>query len=56
MDRKLSSKVLQEFGCTADIAVDRQVAADKMDLERYDLVLMVSGFYVVLSAATLTCS
>jgi osomolarity two-component system response regulator SKN7 len=49
--RKLSSKFLQVFGCTTDIAVDGVGAVNKMNLEKYDLVLMVqclsrvSGFF-----------
>jgi len=39
--RKLSSKFLQVFGCTIDVAVDGVSAVNKMNLEKYDLVLMV---------------
>jgi osomolarity two-component system, response regulator SKN7 len=39
--RKLSSKFLQVFGCTIDVAVDGVGAVNKMNLEKYDLVLMV---------------
>jgi hypothetical protein len=43
VSRKLSSKFLQVFGCTIDVAVDGVVAVNKMmNLEKYDLVLMVS--------------
>ncbi|KAJ7036183.1 HSF-type DNA-binding-domain-containing protein [Mycena alexandri] len=38
--RKLSSKFLQVFGCTIDVAVDGVGAVNKMNLENYDLVLM----------------
>ncbi|KAJ7911312.1 HSF-type DNA-binding-domain-containing protein [Mycena leptocephala] len=38
--RKLSSKFLQIFGCTTDVAVDGVSAVNKMNLEKYDLVLM----------------
>ncbi|KAJ7753068.1 HSF-type DNA-binding-domain-containing protein [Mycena maculata] len=38
--RKLSSKFLQVFGCTTDVAVDGVGAVDKMNFEKYDLVLM----------------
>ncbi|KAF8144231.1 hypothetical protein K438DRAFT_1736047 [Mycena galopus ATCC 62051] len=38
--RKLSSKFLKIFGCTTDIAVDGVSAVNKMNLEKYDLVLM----------------
>lgn len=41
VSRKLSSKFLQVFGCTTDIAVDGVGAVNKMNLEKYDLVLMV---------------
>ena len=43
--RKLSSKFLQVFGCTIDVAVDGVGAVNKMNLEKYDLVLMVSFFF-----------
>ena len=38
--RKLSSKFLQVFGCSIDYAVDGMSAVNKMNLEKYDLVLM----------------
>ena len=45
VSRKLSSKFLQVFGCAIDVAVDGVGAVNKMNLEKYDLVLMVSvGF------------
>ena len=44
VSRKLSSKFLQVFGCTIDVAVDGVGAVNKMNLEKYDLVLMVSCF------------
>ncbi|GJJ12381.1 hypothetical protein Clacol_006622 [Clathrus columnatus] len=40
VSRKLSTKFLQVFGCTTDIAIDGVAAVNKMNLERYDLVLM----------------
>ena len=40
--RKLSSKFLKIFGCTTDVAVDGIGAVTKMNLEKYDLVLMVN--------------
>ncbi|KIP01217.1 hypothetical protein PHLGIDRAFT_80861, partial [Phlebiopsis gigantea 11061_1 CR5-6] len=40
ISRKLSSKFLQVFGCTIDVAVDGEIAVNKMNLEKYDLVLM----------------
>jgi CheY-like chemotaxis protein len=42
--RKLSSKLLKIFGCTTDVAVDGIGAVTKMNLEKYDLVLMVNHF------------
>ena len=42
--RKLSSKFLKIFGCTTDVAVDGIGAVTKMNLEKYDLVLMVISF------------
>jgi len=41
VSRKLSSKFLQIFGCTIDVAVDGIGAVNKVNLEKYDLVLMV---------------
>jgi CheY-like chemotaxis protein len=38
---RLSSKLLQIFGCKFDVATDGLVAVNKMNLDRYDLVLMV---------------
>ncbi|KAJ7753105.1 HSF-type DNA-binding-domain-containing protein [Mycena maculata] len=38
--RKLSSKFLQVFGCTTDVAVDGVGAVEKMNFKKYDLVLM----------------
>lgn len=40
--RKLSSKFLQIFGCEIDVAVDGVSAVNKMNHQKYDLVLMVS--------------
>jgi len=40
VSRRLSSKFLQVFGCTIDVAVDGDSAVNKMNLEKYDLVLM----------------
>ncbi|KAJ8082339.1 kinase-regulated stress-responsive transcription factor skn7 [Marasmius tenuissimus] len=40
VSRKLSSKFLQVFGCNIDVAVDGVGAVNKMNLEKYDLVLM----------------
>lgn len=39
--RKLLRKFLQLFGCTIDVAVDGIGAVNKMNLEKYDLALMV---------------
>ena len=44
VSRKLSSKFLQVYGCTIDVAVDGVGAVNKMNLEKYDLVLMVRVF------------
>lgn len=43
VSRRLSSKFLQVFGCAIDVAVDGVGAVNKMNLEKYDLVLMVSA-------------
>ncbi|KAJ3490924.1 hypothetical protein NLI96_g1093 [Meripilus lineatus] len=40
VNRTLSSKFLQVFGCTIDVAVDGLGAVDKMNVKKYDLVLM----------------
>ncbi|KWU41740.1 hypothetical protein RHOSPDRAFT_7347, partial [Rhodotorula sp. JG-1b] len=40
--RKLSSKFLEKFGCQIDVAVDGVSAVNKMNAQKYDLVLMVS--------------
>lgn len=40
VSRQLSSKFLQVFGCAIDVAVDGVGAVNKMNLEKYDLVLM----------------
>ncbi|KXN87180.1 Transcription factor prr1 [Leucoagaricus sp. SymC.cos] len=40
VSRKLGSKFLQVSGCTIDVAVDGMGAVTKMNLEKYDLVLM----------------
>ena len=45
VNRKLSSKFLEVFGCAIDTAVDGIGAVEKMNLERYDLVLMVCVFF-----------
>lgn len=45
VSRKLSSKFLQVFGCTIDVAVDGVGAVNKMNFEKYDLVLMVRFYY-----------
>jgi osomolarity two-component system response regulator SKN7 len=45
VSRKLSSKFLQVFGCTIDVAVDGVGAVNKMNLEKYDLVLMVRPLF-----------
>jgi osomolarity two-component system response regulator SKN7 len=50
--RKLSSKLLQVFGCEIDVAVDGMVALNKMNLDKYDLVLMVSTPAVPSAAAS----
>lgn len=44
--RNLSSKLLQVFGCTFDVATDGVEALKKLGLEKYDLVLMVSILYI----------
>lgn len=48
--RNLSSKLLQVFGCTFDVATDGVEALKKLGLEKYDLVLMVSHRFCVLAA------
>lgn len=41
VSRRLSSKFLQVSGCEIGVAVDGLGAVSKMELEKYDLVLMV---------------
>lgn len=41
MSRRLVSEFLQVFGCTIDIALHGFAAVNKLNTERYDLVLMV---------------
>ena len=48
VSRKVSSKFLQIFGCTIDVAVDGVGAVNKMNLEKYDLVLMVRSALLLL--------
>ena len=53
VSRKLWGKFLQVYGCTIDVAVDGVGAVNKMNLEKYDLVLMVCfifGFSISLSS------
>ncbi|KAK9433821.1 HSF-type DNA-binding-domain-containing protein [Lipomyces doorenjongii] len=38
--RRVSSKFLQIFGCEADVAVDGLAAVNKMNMSKYDIVLM----------------
>ena len=38
--RSLSSRLLQIFGCKFDVATDGLAAVNKMNLDRYDIVLM----------------
>lgn len=49
--RNLSSKLLQVFGCTFDVAADGVEAMQKLGLEKYDIVLMVSNvpFFLILA-------
>lgn len=48
VSRRLSSKFLQVSGCTIDVAVDGVGAVNKMELEKYDLVLMVRDKGIVI--------
>ena len=47
VSRRLSSKFLQVSGCEIGVAVDGFGAVSKMELEKYDLVLMVRLFSVL---------
>jgi osomolarity two-component system response regulator SKN7 len=38
--QRLSKRFLQVYGCTTDVAMDGEDAVTKMNVERYDLVLM----------------
>ncbi|KAI5992622.1 CheY-like superfamily, partial [Pisolithus marmoratus] len=40
MSRRLNSKFLQVLGCAIDVVVDGVRAVNKMNLEKYNLVLM----------------
>jgi len=40
--RRLSNKFLKVFGCTTDVVVDGVAAVNRMNLEKSDLVLVVS--------------
>lgn len=42
--RMLSERLLKVFGCTIDVAVDGMAALVMMNMEKYDLVLMVRLF------------
>ena len=53
VSRKLSSKFLQIFGCAIDVAVDGVGAVNKMNLEKYDLVLMVGFLFLAVRAIDL---
>jgi hypothetical protein len=44
--RRFSGKILQVFGCTFDEAEDGVTAVNKMNISKYDLVLMVSLFFI----------
>jgi osomolarity two-component system response regulator SKN7 len=44
--QNIGSKFLQVFGCAIDIAVDGISAVNKMNFEKYDLVLMVLFLYL----------
>jgi hypothetical protein len=53
--RMLSSRLLQVFGCVSDFAVDGQEAVNKMNLEKFDLVLMVSDFSAIFYLSDCCC-
>ena len=60
MCRKLSSKLLQIFGCKFDVATDGVAAVNKMNLVKYDMVLMVRPHYcdaetLIVRNRTLSC-
>lgn len=42
VSRTVSSRFLQHTGCSFDVATDGIAAVDKMNVAKYDLVLMVS--------------
>lgn len=44
--RDLSGKLLSVIGCTIDLAKDGVEALKKMGMEKYDLILMVSCFFL----------
>jgi hypothetical protein len=50
VNRRILSIFLQVFGCTMDIAVDGVGAVEGINLEKYDLVLMVSFLSIFISS------
>ena len=56
VNRRMSSKFLQVFGCTIDVAVDGLQAVNRMNLEKYDLVLMVCLYVLKLLVVHLSWS
>jgi osomolarity two-component system response regulator SKN7 len=43
--QEIEQQTFEIFGCTTDVAVDGIGAVTKMNLEKYDLVLMVNLFF-----------
>ena len=59
VNRRMSSKFPQVFGCTIiDVAVDGVGIVERMNLEKYDLVLMVRSccFLVCLLVFCVLCA
>ena len=43
VNRNLCTKYLEDYGCSVDLAFDGASAVNKMNIEKFDLVLMVSS-------------
>jgi hypothetical protein len=52
VNRRIVEQVLQVSGCMIDVAVDGVGAVERMNLEKYILVLMVSLFFAFVGSFT----
>ena len=53
-NRNLCTKYLEDYGCSVDLAFDGASAVNKMNIEKFDLVLMVSPTLLPLPVRVLT--